>query len=115
MIYGPTRLHSTSGYRYGIVLIDYYSRVFWVYLLKDRMHILDVVKKFFVEIINQISTTPKVFRTNNALEFGQHDLQNYYASLGILHQTSYAHTSQQNGIAKRKHRHILYVISTIML
>ena len=64
---------------------------------------LDVVKKFFVEIINQFSTSPKVFHTDNALEFVQHDLQNYRASFGILHQTSYAHTCQQNDVAERKH------------
>ena len=79
------------------------------------MHVLDIVKKFFAEIINQFSTSLKVFRTNNVLEFVQHDLQNYCVSLDIVHQTSCAHTSQQNSVAERKHRHILDVTRTIMV
>ena len=100
---------SAFDYRYCIVFVDDYSRVSWVYLLNDRMHVLDVIKKFFVEIINQFSASLKIFCTNNVLEFIQHNLQNYYTSLGILHQTSCAHTSQQNSVTERKHIHILDV------
>ena len=55
---------------------------------------LDVVKQFFAEIINLFAVTSKIFRTENALEFVQTDLQNYYATLGVLYQTTYFHTSQ---------------------
>ena len=88
-----------SGYRYYIVFVDDYSRMSWVYLLKDRQHILDIVKKKFTEIINHFSVTRKNFQTNNALKFFQSDIQNYCDSLGILHQTSYPHTFQQNRVA----------------
>jgi len=33
----------------------------------------------------------------------------------IIHQTSYSHTSQQNGVAEHKHKHILNVTRTIMI
>ena len=113
-IWGPTLRSSISRYRYYIVFVDDYSRVSWVYLLKDRQHIFNVIKKKFYEIKNQFSILPKVFRTNNALEFLQTTLHDYCASNGILHQTSCAHTSQQNGVAERKYRHILDVACTIM-
>ena len=35
-----------------IVFIDDYSRMSWVYLLKDRLNAFDVVRNFFAEIIN---------------------------------------------------------------
>ena len=79
------------------------------------MHVLDVAKKFFVEIINQFSASSKVFRIDNALEFVQHDFQNYCASLNILHLTSYAHTSQQNVVVERKYKYILDVTRTTIL
>ena len=75
-----------------------------MYLLKDRQHLFEVIKKYFVEIMNQFSILSKVFRTDNALEFLQTNLQEYCSSKGILHQTSCAHTSQQNDVAERKHR-----------
>ena len=86
-----------------------------MYLLNDRHHAFDIVKFFFTEIINRFSVTPKIFQTDNALEFVQKDVENYCASIGILHQTSCPHTSQQYGVAKSRHRHILDVTRTILL
>ena len=74
-----------SGFRYYIVFVDYYSRVSWVYLLKVRHHVFDIVKKFFAEIRNQFFVTPKNFQTDNALEFVQKGVESYCASLGIIH------------------------------
>ena len=42
----------------------------------------------------------KVVRSDNGSEF---TMKTYYLSKGILHQTSCIHTSQQNGVAERKH------------
>ena len=110
MIFG-VRLES-RGHCYYIVFIDDFSRAFWIYLLKDRSHILDVLKVFFNEIKNQFTVTPKCLRTDNALEFIQSSIQSYCASLGMIHQTTYPHTFRQNGVAERKHRHFT---RTIML
>ena len=93
-IWGPTRVPSVSGHRYYIIFIDDYSRASWVYLLKDRSHILDVIKNFFNEIINQFSVTPKCLRTNNDLEFVQSGIQSYCTSLEVIHHTTCRHTSQ---------------------
>ena len=48
-------------------------------------------------------------------EFVQSSVQFYCASLGIIHQTTCPHTSQQKGVAERKHRHILDIMRIIML
>ena len=45
----------------------------------------------------------------------QSDISEFCASHGILHQTSCPHTSQQNGAAERKHRHILDVTRTLVV
>ena len=112
---GPARVPSVSGHRYYIVFIDDFSRVSWVYLLKDRGHVYYVLRTFLAEIKNQFNVTPKILRTDNALEFVQSKIASHCASLGIIHQTSCPHTSQQNGVAERKHRHILDVTRTLMI
>jgi hypothetical protein len=38
----------------------------------------------------------------------------FSAYRGIIHQTSCPHTSQQNGVVKRKHRHLLDVARTLL-
>ena len=83
-------------------------------MLQDRGHIYDVLKTFLSEIKNQFKVTPKFLRTDNALEFVQTKIASLCTSLGILHQTLCPHTSQQNGVAERKHRHFLDVTRTIM-
>ena len=83
-------------------------------MLKDGVNVLDIIKKKFIEIINKYSIHPKILCTDNALEFTQMNLRSYCESLGVMHQTSCPHTSQQNGVAERKHRHILDVTRSIM-
>ena len=39
----------------------------------------------------------------------------FMASHGILHQSSYAYTPQQNGVAKRKNRHLVETARTLLL
>ena len=83
-------------------------------MLKDRVSVLDTIKKFFVEIINQYSVCPKILRTDNALEFTQASLRNYCESLGVIQQTSCPRISQQNSVVECKHRHILDVARSLM-
>jgi len=39
----------------------------------------------------------------------------FWSKNGIIHQTFCSHTSQQNGVAESKHRHILDVDRTMMI
>lgn len=106
---------SVYGYRYYIVFIDDFLHASWVYLLKDRSQVLDVLKNFINEIKNQFDVIPKCLHMDIALEFVQTSVQSYCISLGILHQTTCPHTSQHSSVAERKHKHILDVTHTIML
>lgn len=47
--------------------------------------------------------------------FVQGPLKDHFISLGILHQTSCFHTSQQNRIAEHKHYHLFYVTCTLLV
>ena len=50
-IWGPSRVHSPLGHLYYIVFVDDYTRVSWVYLIKDCRKFLDIVRQFTQEII----------------------------------------------------------------
>ena len=41
-------------------------------------------------------------------------MHSFCADHGIIHQASCPHTSQQNGVAERKHRHLLDVACTLL-
>ena len=56
-----------------------------MYLLKDRKNVSHVIRTFFNEIQNQFAVTPKIFRTDNALEFLQNDVQSFCTDCEILY------------------------------
>ena len=87
----------------------------WVYLLCDRFEVVTIVTRFITEVITQYSTTPKILRTDNALEFVQTSLHTFCADRVIIHQTTCPHTSQQNGVAERKHRQLLDITRTLLI
>ena len=53
-------------------------------------------------IDRQFEQKVKVIRTDNAKDFLNNEFYHYYNELGIVHETSYAYTPQQNGVAERK-------------
>lgn len=87
----------------------------WVYLMKERFELLSIFKSFFNEIKNQFGKTIKKFRSDNAKEYFSAELSSFFSSQGILHQSTCPHTPQQNGIAKRKNRHLVEIARSLML
>ncbi|KAL0335244.1 UNVERIFIED_CONTAM: Retrovirus-related Pol polyprotein from transposon RE2 [Sesamum radiatum] len=68
-IWGPCRFESLRGFRYFITFVDDYSRMTWVYLLKDRSQVPTIITSFYNEIYTQFSVNIRILRTDNALEF----------------------------------------------
>ena len=55
----------------------------------------------------QFGVKIKLFRSDNGTEFINDFCHDFFISKGILHQKSIVRTPQQNGVAERKHRHLL--------
>ena len=66
----------------------------------------------FVE--NQFDRRIKVFQSDGGGEFQSRSFKNYLAKCGILHQISCPHTPEQNGVAERKHRHMVETGLTLL-
>ena len=63
----------------------------------------------------QFSKRIKIFQSDNAHEYTQYDFQAVLHSYGTVHQLTCPGTSQQNGRAKRKLRHILNTVRALLL
>ncbi|RDX95883.1 hypothetical protein CR513_21525, partial [Mucuna pruriens] len=112
-IWGPSRVTS-FGFNYFVTFIDEYSRCTWVYLMKERSELLSILM-FSKLVENQFGKTIKILRSDNAKEYFSSELNSYLSSKEILHQSTCPHTPQQNGIAKRKNKHLVETISTLLL
>jgi len=63
----------------------------------------------------QFDSTVKVIKTDNASELSKsHEALNFFANSRIIHQTSRTQTPQQNGVVKRKHKHLLEVSRALL-
>ena len=66
---------------------------------------------FVVFVQTQFETTIKIIRSDNGTDFF---MTNFFVNKGIVHQTSYVNTPQQNSIVERKHGHLLNVARALM-
>ncbi|XP_019257939.1 PREDICTED: uncharacterized protein LOC109236188 [Nicotiana attenuata] len=64
---------------------------------------------FLAFVHTQFNKIVKMVRSDNGSEFLNSVCKTVLNKLGILHQTTCAYTPQQNGVAERKHRHLLEI------
>ena len=83
--------------------------------MKSRAELFFVFQKFFAEICNQFNTSICILSSDNALEYLSTPFSGFLSSHGILHQSSYANTIEQNGVAERKNRHLVEIARTLLL
>ncbi|GJS30327.1 retrovirus-related pol polyprotein from transposon TNT 1-94 [Tanacetum coccineum] len=77
--------------------------------------VTEFVIKFLKMIQIRLNATVRNIRTDNGTEFVNQTLRAYYEEVGILHQTSVAHTPQQNGIVERRNHTIVEVSRTMLI
>ena len=73
-VWGPSRVPSLKGLDSFSSLFDNFSRMTWLYLLKERSEVSGVIELFHNEIKTQYSTSIRVLRTDNALEYMKNDV-----------------------------------------
>lgn len=110
-IWGPFSKASIHGHKYFLTILYDYSRYTWIVLLKSKSEVKIQVQNFVALVENQFETTVKCIQFNNGPEFLQKD---FFSSKGIIHQTSFVYTPQQNGRVEHKQQHILNVATTPM-
>jgi transposase InsO family protein len=79
---------SISGMKYFVTLIDCYSRITWIYLMKQKNEVLKCFQDFCSLVENQYDARVKLLRTDNGTEYVNNEFQNYLSAQGILHQTT---------------------------
>jgi len=106
--WGPYYIKIHAVHHFFLTIVDDYTRATWTHLMVTKDEAIGLLKAFVRMAHTQFSATVKIIRTNNALELSaSHTALDFFASNGILHQTSCVQTPQQNGIVERKHQHLL--------
>jgi transposase InsO family protein len=114
-VWGPSPVLTKGGSRYYVSFIDDYTRYCWVYLMKNRFEFFDIYLMFRAMVKTQHNVVIKCFRCDLGGEYTSNKFFELLAYDGTIHQTSCTDTPQQNGVAERKHRHIVETARSLLL
>ena len=95
--------------------MDDFSRYTWIYLFNNRYELYQIYRDFTKMIETEFSKPIKVFRYDNVQEYKAHEFTAILHQFGTVPHSSCAGTSQQNGMAERKLRHILDVVHATII
>jgi transposase InsO family protein len=87
-LFGPIAYISIGGNKYGLVIIDDYSRFTWVFFLQDKCETQEVLKKFLKRAQNEFDAKVKRIRSDNDTEFTNTQVEDYLDEEGIKHDFS---------------------------
>jgi len=86
---------SIKSFRYFLLFVDDFSRMTWLYPLKERSEVFSVIELLFNEIKYQFSLQFICFVLTMPWSTEKKDVSIFCFKNEIIHQTSCSHTSQQ--------------------
>jgi histone deacetylase 1/2 len=98
---------SIKGSKYYILFVDDFSRYSWIFPMQYKHEVFDIFLKFKLHVENLFSSKIKMFQSDGGSEYTNRKFQNYLAHNGIGFRSSCPGHPEQNGVAERKHRHIV--------
>ncbi|GJY28588.1 chaperone protein ClpC1, chloroplastic [Tanacetum coccineum] len=95
---GSIRVQSINGRKYILVIVDDFSQFTWVKFIRSKDEVPEFVIKFLKMIQVRLNATVRNIRIDSSTDFVNQRLRTYSEEVRISHQTSVAHTPQQNGV-----------------
>jgi len=113
-LFGPVTYISIGGNKYGLVIVDDYSRFTWVFFVYDKSQVQEKVKIFVRRAQREFGLPIKKIRSDNGTEFKNTLVEEFLDDEGIKHEFSTPYTPQQNGVVERKNRTLLDMARTML-
>jgi hypothetical protein len=113
-LFGPVTYLSIGGSKYGLVIVDDFSRFTWVFFLQDKSETQGTLKRFLRRAQNEFELKVKKIRSDNGFEFKNLQVEEYLDEEGIKHEFSAPYTPQQNGVVERKNRTLIGMARTML-
>lgn len=113
-LYGPITPETAAGNKYFFLLVDDYSRLMWVYLLKTKNEAFGAFKKFKAMVEDGKERRIKVLRTDRGGEFVSNEFSQYCEEAGIIRHYTNLYTPQQNGVVERRNRTVMGMARSLL-
>ncbi|KAJ4719824.1 Retrovirus-related Pol polyprotein from transposon TNT 1-94 [Melia azedarach] len=105
--WGPSRVESLGGHRYFVSMIDDFSRMTWVFIMKHKSEAFKNFRQWKALVENQTGKKIKRLRTDNSLEFCWSEFDEFCKNEGIARHHTVRDTPQQNGVTERMNQTLL--------
>lgn len=94
----------SNGFSYYVSFVDMYNRYTWIYFLKNKSEVVQCFLNFHQMVEVQFGHSIKMLQTDG----GEYRvLSKELSRLGVQHRVTCPYTSEQNRVAKKKHRQII--------
>jgi transposase InsO family protein len=113
-LFGPVAYISIGGSKYGLVIVDDFSRFTWVFFLSDKGETQETLNKFMRRAQNEFELKIKKVRSDNGTEFKNTGVEEFLGKEGIKHEFSVPYTPKQNGVVERKNRTLIEATRTML-
>ena len=101
---GPIRMESMGGKRYIMVVVDDFSRYFWVEFLREKSEACDKMERLCKRLQNEKGVLIVKIRSDHGKEFENAKFEAFCSEHGIKKEFLAPKTPQQNGVVERKNR-----------
>jgi len=76
-VWGPCPVVSKHGFKYFVTFVDDYSRMTWIYFMKNRSEVFSHFCAFCAEVKTQFNVSVHILRSDNAKEYMSDMFHNY--------------------------------------
>jgi transposase len=104
---------SIGEIKYGLVIVDDFSRFTWVFFLQDKLETHGTLKRFLNRAQNEFERKVKKIRSDNGSKFKNLQVEEYIEEEGIKDEFSAPYTPHQNGVVERKNRTLINMARTM--
>ena len=97
---GESNIHDIFGCKYWFTIIDDYSCMSWVILLKHKNEAFEALKQWILWAEKQKDMKVKEIQSDKGGEIFNNESVSYFASRGIHHYKTVTDTPEQDGVVE---------------
>ncbi|RVW33419.1 Retrovirus-related Pol polyprotein from transposon TNT 1-94 [Vitis vinifera] len=113
-ICGPMSTPSQGNNKYFVLFIDDFTRMTWVFFMKQKSEVFSIFKKFKSFVEKQSGCYIKTLRSDRGMEYTSSQFGNFCEDEGVERQLTVAYTPQQNGVVERKNQTVMEMAKAML-
>jgi len=91
-LFGLVAYLSIGGSKYGLIIVDDFSRFTWIFFLQDKSETQGTLKRFLKRAKNEFELKVTKIRSDNGSEFKNLQVEEFLEEEGIKHEFSAPYT-----------------------